>query len=97
MFACSASVQIAVAAAPAPVQEIKVAAVAAHANFQAAPAAAAAAAASADAVAAGKLPDFFVSLDAFLETQFESKVKARAIGDAFRAQYDALVAQQAAQ
>jgi hypothetical protein len=74
-------------------ENIKVAAVAAPAHFQAAPAAA-----STEAVAAaGKLPDFFASLDAFLESQFESKVKARAVADAFRAQYDALVAQQAAQ
>ena len=84
--------RLAVAVAPAPAQEIKVAAVAAPAHFQAAPAAA-----STEAVAAGKLPDFFVSLDAFLESQFESKIKARAVADAFRAQYDALVAQQAAQ
>jgi hypothetical protein len=73
-------------------ENIKVAAVAAPAHFQAAPAAA-----STQAVAAATLPDFFVLLDSFLESQFESKVKARAVADAFRAQYDALVAQQAAQ
>jgi hypothetical protein len=84
-----------VATAPAPAQGIKVAAVAAPAHFQAAPAPAEAATAA--AAAAIKAPDFFVSLDAFLETQFESKAKARAVADAFRVQYDALVAQQAAQ